>query len=443
MKPYDAKDATARRFGRRAFMARLGAGAALAPFIPIQIGHAQAATPKRLIIYWSPNGLLHSEYKPDGTASEFRLKRILQPLEKFRDKMLLLQNLDWQCFFKHPMENSHAPACMSLTATAAKQNSAGAWDATGPSIDQLVAQKLNRPGFHDGLVAGVSTYWPHTRLFYRGAGQVVSGSNNPVELFKRIFGATVTPGTVDFKRTDRQSVIDHVRLELNAVKTRLARADQSRLDAHLDHLRTFEQRLAGAASLSCTPGAGPQAQGATPPQAGVLMLDLFALALKCDAARVASLVWTGPGGAGNMVYDWVGATQRHHDLSHGGRPSPGQPAYESLVKIGRFHAEQLAAFLTTLDSIREGDRTMLDNSVVLWTSEHPGNKVGAEDHDRRDVPFALFGSGGGYFRTGRSVDCQGRPHNELLLSLMHAMGLTTEKTFGDPELCSGPLPGLT
>lgn len=173
------------------------------------------------------------------------------------------------------------------------------------------------------------------------------------------------------------------------------------------------------------------------------MLNLLALALKCDASRVASFTWLGPGGAGNIVYDWIGAPGRHHDLSHGGRPMPGHATYESLVKIGRFHAEQLATFLSALDSVPEGEQTLLDNSVVLWTSEHAGNKIGSEDHERRDVPFALFGSAGGYFRTGRFIDCKGRPHNELLLSLVHAMGFTSEKSFGDPELCAGPLPGLT
>ena len=430
---------------RRRFLQSLGASAALSPFLPASLVSAATSTaPKRLIIYWTPNGVFHPEFKPDGGESDFRLRRVLQPLEKFRSKMLLLHNLDWQSFFKHPLENTHSAACMSLTGTAARPPAAGAPpDAVGPSVDQAIARRLNRPGFHDGLVTGMNTYWPHTRLYYGPDGQNVSGSNSAVEVFRKLIGQQLKPGQPDPVRDARKSVIDRVRLELRAVQARVAQQDRHRIEAHLDHIRTFEQRLDASVSLACATGAAPQKDATSPPVAGATMLNLLTLALKCDASRVASFTWLGPGGAGNIVYDWLGAPERHHDLSHGGRPLPGQPTYESLVKIGRFHAEQLANFLGALDSVAEGERTMLDNSVVLWTSEHAGNKVGAEDHERRDVPFALFGSAGGYFSTGRSIDCKGRPHNELLLSLVHSMGFTSDKTFGDPELCSGPLPGLS
>lgn len=430
---------------RRGFLQSLGATAALSPFLPTSlVSAATSVAPKRLIIYWSPNGIFHPEFKPDGGESDFRLRRVLQPLEKFRSKMLLLQNLDWQSFVKHPFENTHSIACMSLTGTAARQTAPGApVDAVGPSVDQLIAKKLNRPGFHDGLVTGMSTYWPHSRLYYDVNGQNVSGSNSAVEVFRKLFGQLQKPGQPDPALAARKSVIDRVRLELQAVKARVAQQDRHRIEAHLAHIRTLEQRLTAGASLTCDPGAAPLKDATSLPVAGAAMLNLLALALKCDASRVASFTWLGPGGAGNIVYDWLSAPGRHHDLSHGGRPMPGQPTYESLVKIGQFHAEQLATFLDTLESVPEGEGTMLDNSVVLWTSEHAGNKVGSDDHDRRDVPFVLFGSAGGYFRTGRLIDCKGRPHNELLLSLVHAMGFTSEKSFGDPELCSGPLPGLT
>lgn len=428
---------------RRHLLQSLGISAAAARFLPAHIAQAaDAAPPKRLIIYWTPNGLLHGEFRPDGGETDFRLRRVLQPLERFRNKMLVLDNVDWQCFFKHPIVNSHAPACMSLTGVAAKQFS-GPHDATGPSVDQFIAQKLNRPGSFDGLVTGMNTFWPNSRVFYRASGQYVTGSNSATDVFKRLFGSTPTSPEAQRLRDNKLSVLDRVREELKAVQGRVSSEDRSRLAAHLDHVRTLEEQLKFTPSVACAAGTGPVKDATTPPASGAAMLEVLTLALKCDLTRVASLCWTGPGGAGNMVYDWLGAEGRHHDLSHSGRPSSGQPRYESLVKIGRFHAEQLATFLDGLDAVRESNgRTMLDNSVVLWTSEHAGNKVGAEDHERRDVPFVLFGSGQGYFRTGRFVDCKGRPHNEVLLSLIHAMGLTQEKTFGDPELCAGPMPGL-
>ena len=117
-------------------------------------------------------------------------------------------------------------------------------------------------------------------------------------------------------------------------------------------------------------------------------------------------------------------------------------AQENLTKINVWYAEQLAYLLGKLASYKEGDATLLDNTVVLWC-----NEVGkGNNHAHRDLPFLLAGSCGGYFRTGRFVDymaggAAGHPHNNLLVSLAQAMG-AKDTTFGDPAHCTGPLPNL-
>ena len=112
-------------------------------------------------------------------------------------------------------------------------------------------------------------------------------------------------------------------------------------------------------------------------------------------------------------------------MSHAGDEDAA--AQENLTQINVWYAEQFAYLLGRLAAYPEGDGTLLDNTVVLWC-----NEVGkGNDHAHRDLPFLLAGSAGGYFSTGRFIDYQaggaaGHPHNNLLLSLAHAMGSRTK-----------------
>jgi hypothetical protein len=174
------------------------------------------------------------------------------------------------------------------------------------------------------------------------------------------------------------------------------------------------------------------------PAVGRLQMDLLAGAFACDLTRVATLQWTHA--ESNQTFPFIGVSGQHHTMSHAGDGDAA--AQESLTKINVFYAEQFRYLLEKLSSYREGDRTLLDNTVVFWAIE-----VGkGNNHAHRDLPFLLAGSAGGYFRTGRFVDYQARgraqPHNNLLVSLGNALGLP-EQTFGDPAHCTGPLPDLT
>jgi hypothetical protein len=151
-----------------------------------------------------------------------------------------------------------------------------------------------------------------------------------------------------------------------------------------------------------------------------------------------TLQWTHA--ESNQPFPWLGINDFHHVLSHAGDGDAA--AQEKLTKINIWYAEQFAYLLGKLASYREGDGTLLDNTVVMWCME-----VGkGNNHAHRDLPFLLAGSCGGRFRTGRFLDFQtsgaaGRPHNDLLIALAQAMG-TQDTTFGDPAHVMGALPGL-
>jgi hypothetical protein len=168
-------------------------------------------------------------------------------------------------------------------------------------------------------------------------------------------------------------------------------------------------------------------------------MDLAAGALASDLTRIATVQWTHA--ESDQTFPFLDVSGAHHTMSHAG--DEDATAQESLTKINVWFAEQLAYLLGRLASYPEGDGTLLDNTAVLWC-----NEVGkGNTHAHRDLPFLLAGSCGGYFKTGRFVDylaggATGHPHNNLLLSLAHAMGVE-ESSFGDPEHCTGPLAGLT
>ncbi|MSP74353.1 MAG: DUF1552 domain-containing protein, partial [Myxococcales bacterium] len=156
-------------------------------------------------------------------------------------------------------------------------------------------------------------------------------------------------------------------------------------------------------------------------------------AFTCDLTRVASLQWQE--GSNNVAFDGLTPAVResHHELSHAivAETAPmSTQAERNLVAINRCHVEQFAGLLTRLDSVVEGDGTLLGHCVVLWTNE------------LSDMPFVMAGGANGYFRTGRSLVYPRRPHNSLLVSLAQGMGMRDVQRFGDfgePR----PLPGLT
>jgi hypothetical protein len=166
-----------------------------------------------------------------------------------------------------------------------------------------------------------------------------------------------------------------------------------------------------------------------------LQLDLLALAFACDLTRVASMQFSTAINA--IGFPWLNSSAEGHNLSHRG-PSDTE-ARDQLVLRASWYAEQIAYLARQLANVTEGDRTVLDNTVMVW-----GNELSVgNSHSHENVPFMLLGSAGGHFRTGRFLSFGGQAHNRLLASLLQAMGVDAA-TFGHPSFgTEGALAGLT
>jgi hypothetical protein len=322
----------------------------------------------------------------------------------------------------------------------------------GHSVDQEIARRLNAPTRYRSLELGVDG-WSNTggslfnRMIFAGPNLPVPPEDDPARVFARLFAMEgADPAERERLRAERRSVLDRILPRYARLARRLGAEDRKKLEAHLGALRDIERGLDGG-------GAAPAAACRRPdrpapfdhrandnfPRAGRLQMDLLIMALACDLTRVASLQWNKA--TSRVRHEWVGVDDEHHELSHSGDRDLG--ARDKLQRITTWYASQFAYLIERLASIPEGDGTLLDNTLVLWTSEiGKGNT-----HSPVDKPFLLGGRAGGALRTGRWLD-YGRgaaedrvPHNDLLVSIMNAMGLEAD-TFGNPEYCTGPLRGL-
>ena len=427
--------------------------------------------PRRLIFFYTPNGTIIPEWRPrpGATPRDFTLGRILRPLERHRDKLLVLGGVN-MALADSGFGSHHTRGMGGLltgrpilrgTFQSAGPPTAG-WG-SGISVDQHIAKVVGASTRFRSLELGVRVIDAEVRgrLSYLGANQPLPPMESPQEVYGRLFaglGGNAGPpngsggpeNTLRAERllAQRKSVIDYVKDELGRVAGEFGGEDRQRLDAHLTAVRDIERRLGTA--LPGTPGAGgacsapaqptgaPLSQAADMPAIGELQMDFLTAAMACDLVRVATLQWTHA--ESNQTFPWLGINGQHHTMSHAGDQDAA--AQESLTKINVWYGEQMAALLDRLAATREGDGTLLDHTAVVWVIE-----VGkGNNHAHRDLPFVIAGSCGGAFRTGRFVDYlagggRGHPHNNLLVSLANAMGLP-DTTFGDPAHCTGPLPDL-
>ncbi len=444
-----------RQLSRRALLAGLGGAALSLPLLEgvprwlLPSAHAAPASkPLRFLVMWTPNGTVPENWTPSGTESTFQLSPILQPLAPHQSDILVLDGLDALSAYKGPGDAHQKATGQCLTGTELQEGTfAGAdglsagW-ANGISVDQAIANHVGKETRLRSLELGVyvSGAAVNSRISYRGPAQPLPPENNPRAAFDRLFGdPTETPASRAERVARRKSVLDAVTDRYQRVLPALGSADRQKLEQHLTALRDIEQRLDSPAVLGCQapprpPNIGPD-RIEDIPQLGRLQIDMMVSALACDVTRVGTLMWGNS--ATDKTYPWLDVHEAHHELAH--RGDSDVDAKDKLTRIYRWYAEQFAYLIARLKSVPEGNGTMLDNTLVLWISEHSKGNV----HDRRGLPYVAAGRAGGAVRTGRWVRYAGDvPHNNLWVSCLNIFGVQAT-TFGNPAYCTGALGRLT
>jgi hypothetical protein len=459
------------RFSRRNLLRGSLATTALWPLLDARRAVGQDAEPTRLVVFTTPNGTRNSLFWPTGSETDFQLNTITSPLEAYKSKLTFLKGIRLNDSLQNgalggTLGSEHARGTGGML-TARPLNSGSEFESfgnttsgwgSGQSIDQYLAQRLDPPTTFKSLQLGVHVRDTEVRarISYSGSNQPIPPREDPKDVFKALFGAatpTATPGVADpaLERlwAQRKSVFDLSAAETNRVLQLVGREDRVKLEAHLAAMRDVEQRLVG------TPGGGggggSNSSSCSPPtlvdvdlnvddayaKAGQLQMDLAAAALACDQTRILTLQWSYA--ESEHLFQFLGKSGNHHVISHDFSASGAN--FDAYNAIQTWYAEQLAYFLGKLDSYQEGERTLLDNTLVFWATE-----IGeSTQHDLTLMPYVLAGSAGGQIAPGRLLDFSQnrRDNNQLLVSIAHALGATDLTSFGDASGATGPLPGLS
>jgi len=421
---------------RRALLAGLG-GLAGAALLPGGVRRAQAAAPTRFVVMHVPEGMWNTAQRP--AAGSTQLGPILQALQPHQSRINVLLNLDIKSRDHGPGGDGHHRGVVHmLTGTEQKDaNTAG-----GASVDQKIAQKIGAGLPYASLQFATRIVYGDTnsRPIWSGPGTVMPAMQSPFDAYKRIFAAAPAASTpVSTPKVDlRKSALDYALAESAALRTRLGTTDRALLDSYQESLRDIERRLASLpvdTEAGCSrPNLGAAIDvkaEANYPTIGRLQMDMLVASLQCNLTRVASLQWGNSND--QCTYSFLGVNTLGHDLSHNTNNCDNDGSKK--LKVMRWYAEQTKYLLDKLAAIPEGGGSMLDNTVVLWVSEFSDSGA----HACNKLMWLMMGNAGGYFKTGRVMDCNGRSVNDLHTSLCNAFGIA-DKTFGNAAYCGGALP---
>jgi hypothetical protein len=234
------------------------------------------------------------------------------------------------------------------------------------------------------------------------------------------------------------SILDRVKDRTQDLCRKISATDKSKLDEYLTSVREVEKRVEGTRKSKAD--AEDAAKGNSTPIAAMdrpanglpedlrdharLMCDMIAIAFQTNKTRVASLIISRDLSA--MYYPFLDVKDGHHSASHDNNSA----GYE---RISRFHVSQYAYLASKLDSMKEGDGTVLDNTCLMFLS----NMWIGRKHDNFRLPLVLAGGLGGTLETGRTLSYlheseDNRKMCSLYLSLMDRFGIKLEQ-FGDSQ----------
>lgn len=456
-----------RNLSRRSFLRGLAGTAIALPLMEFGLAREAIANeavgavtadgfPRRFVYMFHPNGTMQNTFWPTAgsTTRDFELSTILSPLEMHKDKLIIPRGIDLlSCSGSvSPGEPHQRGMGGILTGRGLQQGSFVGGDgslagwADGISVDQAIANHVGQNTPYPSLQLGVRsdttapTAEVRSRISYSGPAQPLPPQNDPLVVFNQMFSDFMTePSELVELKARRKSVLDTVSSQFEAVRSRAGYADRQRLDEHMALVRDLEIRLENerVTGEACYAPAEPDQMDPdnedTMPEIARLQVDLLVMALACDLTRVGSIQFSNA--KNHIRFPWLDSLGDGHQLSHAG-PS-NDNAYNQWVARDTWFAEQFNYLLTKLDSVQEGENTMLDNTCVIWINElGQGNT-----HSQTDIPFVLAGSAGGFFDTGQFVEYSNASHNDLLTAIQNAYGIESEE-FGDTRFSNGPLSGI-
>ena len=386
--------------------------------------------PKRFVLFFWGNGTLPEQWIPGGMenpslGADWTPSDQLAPLAHLREDITILSGYEVKA---QNLSAHFSGPCGLLSGFPAKLEGEDK-SFTTPSLDQLIANELGGETPYRSIEAAVQP--GASGLSFVGTDLKNPPISDPAQLFQTLFGEEfVAPGenqAPDPKLGVRRSILDAVMEDMNRVMKEVGAADKIRLDQHLSTVRDIELRLqrmeedppnyeaCSRPDKSVTP---PDLDGRPDMQGRARVTsDLLTMAMACDLTRVSSLYHSDP------LCDvlWPEMTAGHHQLTHdevGEQPQVNQIIIQTM--------EDLAYLIEAMKAVPEGDGTLLDNTVLLATSDCSYGKT----HQIDEFPIVLAGRGGGALKTGFHHRTESRANASMVsLGVMRAMGMN-QASFG-------------
>lgn len=427
---------------RRAFLASAAATIAL-PWLPSLLGRAaaNASPPRRVVLWYAPNGFHMPAWTPAATGANVPLPTILSPLTGIQDEVLVLTGLENRNA-EADVPGDHARGTGSYLTCAPVVR--GEAIHNGVSIDQRIAAEHGGATLFPSLELGLSggdgagdcdsgySCAYARNIAWSGPETPLAKLTSPQLVFDRLFAGVdgaATAADRERRRLTRASVLDTVHRDAATLASRLATEDATRLDEFLTGVRALETRVHAEGLGTCTPPERP-GPGLDLDAHARAMAELMVTAIACDLTRVCTFMLGNAGS--NQTFEFLGVQGAHHDLSHH-QDDPSRHA--ALTEIGRWEVSIFAAFLDGLARVTEADgRSALDHTVAMLSSEIGDGNA----HTHRNLPVVVAGGAAGGWRPGRHLDLGPRPIADLYASMRTFMGSPAE-AFGDG---SGPISEL-
>jgi len=394
-----------------------------------------------------PNGVNVPAWTPTGTGRNFTLSPSLEPLAPVKDHVTVLSGL-WNAAAKggdgHYVKEAAILTCQTIKKTQ------GADLGNGTSVDQMAAKQAASltplPSLELGVAPvaiGVDAVVGYTRVYgshiaWSDSTTPLAREINPRAVFERLFRASTAPAT-NAAQSDKL-LLDRVLGDAKRLRAEVGAADQVRLDEYLSLMRQLEARVerATAGKQRKWKARAPIDLKAAPPENPTghaehvrLMMDMIATAFQTDTTRVSTFMFGNA--VSNVSFRFLeGVSAGHHDCSHHQNDADKLRQYQL---INKWHIEQYSYLLQKLASMREGESTVLDNSMVVFASAlSDGNS-----HNPHKLPIVLGGRGGGRIQSGQHLQyTEDMPLANLYLSMLDVFG-APQPRFGDS---TEPLAGL-
>ena len=435
---------------RRSFLKGVGVSLAL-PFMD-SLASASVSTrpPVRLAFMYMPHGVIMDQFWPKSQEAFLNSPPpIIQSLKPIMDQCLMMKGISgvpiapfngaphalelstWLTG-RLPEADSRDRINISISADQIMANYVGAQTLL-PSLELATMPqtwKENQEGLHEG-------YYNHCS--YRSPTQPVPAETDPRNVLNRLFGKRGKDGRASQTNPLDRKMLDRVLGGARDLRRTLAKGDQLKLDEYLDSVRSVERRIAAIetrqqeAALEKN-GVRPSKRHATdsaPIEVRIpegdkrseymkVMCDLTILAFQTDTTRVSTYVGSRPNGAS---YPELGFSNQHHSQTHYGSD---QEKIRKVAAINTFNVDQYAYMVKKMHALKEGDGTLLDNSIMMWGSGlENGNK-----HKRDNLPFVIAGKGGGSINTGRFLSDVKGNQGDLLTTLLSCAGIPLDRPIG-------------